>query len=150
MLGASGGGPQDVETMAKVLVAIGEGADIYAVPPFADGINWWHPMPFLLRHIVEDLRILYQEAVAGQPGDGAPDHAALSRWICTQTVLGEALIAAAKAITDVGDRRLLTLRGYMVPEGYIEGDESFGRRQPGDPPGFQRALVGNAHLRGES
>ncbi len=151
LLGASGATPDDVDTMAAVLSSIAGGASLYEMPAGGAHVEWWHSMPFLLRHIAEDLRVFYQEAVAVRPGQGpAPDHVALTHWVFTETVLGEALSGVGKAITDAGDRRLLTLRGYIIPEGYVEGDESFGKRQAGDPPGFQRALVGNALLRGET
>ena len=151
LIGASGGGADDVDTMAGILTEIVNGGSLFELPAAATHVAWWHSMPLLLRHIAEDLRVFYQEAVAVRPGEGpAPDHVALTRWIFTETVLGETLLGVGKAITATGDRRLLTLRGYIIPEGYVAGDESFGKRQPGDPPGFQRALVGNALLRGET
>ncbi|MBT6274278.1 MAG: hypothetical protein HOI95_09110 [Chromatiales bacterium] len=149
MMGASGIVPDDIETMAKLLAHVADGGDLHQLPSWATHIEWWHPMPLLLRHIVDDVRILYQEAVAAQPGSDAPDHQALTRWIFKDMVFGDVLTGIADTITAAGDRRLLTLRGYLIPEGYVPGDESFGRRQLSDPPGFQRALVGNKLLRGE-
>lgn len=151
LLGGSGASPEDVDAMATLLARIAEGAALNEVPdgPAMD-VKWWHPMPFLLRHVADDMRVFYQEAVAGQPGEGAPDHNQLTSWIFEQTVFGEVLVDIGRKITAVGDRRLLTLRGYLIPEGRFEGDESFGRRQEGDPPGFMRAMVGNKYLRGEA
>jgi len=150
LLGGSGGGPDDVDAMASVLTYVAEGGELRELPVSAAEVEWWHPMPLLLRHLVEDLRVLYQEAANSRPGEGPPpDHAALTAWLFRETVLGEVLTRVGEAITATGDRRLLTLRGYIIPEGYVDGDESFGKRQPGDPPGFLRALRGNAFLRGE-
>jgi hypothetical protein len=149
LLGASGGGVDDVEAMASILCAVADGAPLDSIPSAQTNVSWWHPMPFLMRHLADDLRIMYHEAVAAQPGD-TPSHAALTHWIFTSMVLGEVLTKVGEQITAMGDRRLLTLRGYLIPEGYVEGDESFGRRQPDDPPGFLRALAGNKYLRGEA
>ncbi len=150
LLGASGGTHDDVDKMATLLVQITEGASLHELPEGpAETVDWWHPMPFLMRHLADDLRVLYHEAVASQPGQDTPDHDTLTRWIFDETVFGEVLLKVADAITSEGDRRLLTLRGYLIPEGRFAGDESFGRRQPGDPPGFMRAVVGNKFLRGE-
>ena len=82
-------------------------------------------------------------------GSGQPTHRELTPWIFSQTVLGETLTKVGETITATGERRLLTLRGYII-QGFVSGDESFGRRQPGDPPGFQRAVAGNRYLRGEA
>lgn len=149
LFGASGAEIGDVESVAALLAAIAEGAALDTIPSSLQSIQWSHPMPFLLRHAADDLRTFYQEAVAARPGADAPSHATLTHWIFNQTVLGEALTKVADAITATGERRLLTLRGYLIPEGYVEGDESFGMRQPGDPEGFLRAVRGNAYLRGE-
>lgn len=150
LLGASGGAHDDVDRMATILVQVAEGASLHEIPEGSGrSVDWWHPMPFLLRHLADDLRILYHEAVASRPGEHAPDHDTLTHWIFDETVLGEVLLKVAEAITAAGERRLLTLRGYLIPEGRFAGDESFGRRQPGDPPGFMRAVVGNKYLRGE-
>ena len=149
LLGASGGGVEDIDAMASILGAIAEGAPMNEIPSSAAHVDWAHPMPLLLRHIADDLRIVYHEAVAAQPGEAPPDHRALTVWLFSQTVFGEVLTAVGEAITAVGDRRLLTLRGYLIPEGFFAGDESFGRRQAQDPPGFLRAVAANEFLRGE-
>ena len=79
-------------------------------------------MPYLLRHIAQDLRSYYQEAVVAQPGalaaGQAPSHRALNDWIFKQTVLGEAIIEAGRRLTETGDPRLRVLRFWTVPEGY--------------------------------
>ncbi len=154
LIGASGGSIETLDAIAAVLAYVADGGDVHQLPT-ADGdgqpidVAWWHTMPFLLRHLAEDLRIHYQEAIAAQPGSGQPTHRELTQWIFSQTVLGETLTKVGETITATGERRLLTLRGYIIPEGFVAGDESFGRRQPGDPPGFQRAVAGNRYLRGE-
>ena len=154
LIGASGGSTETLDAIAAVLAYVADGGDVHQLPKTdGDGqpidVAWWHTMPFLLRHLAEDLRIHYQEAVAAQPGGGQPTHRELTQWIFSQTVLGETLTKVGETITATGERRLLTLRGHIIPEGFVAGDESFGRRQPGDPPGFQRAVAGNRYLRGE-
>ena len=87
--------PTHAETLAAVLAAVAEGAELDRVPDAGAGVAWGHPMPYLLRHIAQDLRSYYQEAVVAQPGalaaGQAPSHRALNNWIFTQTVLGEAI-----------------------------------------------------------
>ena len=48
-------------------------------------------MPLLIRHLADDLRTFYHEAVASQPGAGAPNHDELSRWLFDTTALGDAI-----------------------------------------------------------
>ena len=38
-------------------------------------------MPLLVRHMADELRTFYHEAITAQPGPGAPNHAALNDWI---------------------------------------------------------------------
>ena len=150
LFGASGAKPEQVDTLGIVMSRIAEGGPLFELPPEARAIDWLHPMPLLLRHIADDLRTFYHESVAAKPGKNAPTHDALNEWIFGQTVFGLVLSKVAEVITAAGDRRLLTLRGYLIPEGYVPGDESFGRRQEGDPPGFLRAVAANQLLRGET
>ena len=114
--------PTHAETLAAVLAAVAEGAELDRVPDAGAGVAWGHPMPYLLRHIAQDLRSYYQEAVVAQPGalaaGQAPSHRALNNWIFQQTALGEAIIEAGRRLTETGDPRLRVLRFWTVPEGY--------------------------------
>ncbi len=130
-----------VETLVSVLSAVAEGASIDAIPEIDEAsineVAWSHQMPFLLRHIVQDLRCYYQEAVAAQPGalSGAlpagqsPSHHALNDWFFNDTVLGEAIIEVGRRLTEAGDPRLRILRGWIVPEGYWPDGNTWGVAQ---------------------
>ena len=82
-------------------------------------------MPLLVRHLADDLRTYYHEAIAAQPGPGAPNHDALNEWIFGGTALGETLQAVADHLTtlDTGMARLV--RGLLVPEGHYRGGSAF-------------------------
>ena len=83
-------------------------------------------MPLLVRHIADDLRSFYHEAIAAQPGDPAPDHDALNRWIFGETVLGEALLVVADGLTKASDLPMAQLvRGLLIPEGHYRGGSAF-------------------------
>ena len=148
LIGASGATADEVETMAQLLGAIADSHNPLTLPPETEHLDWSYPMPYLIRHVADDVRILYHEAVAAQPGRGAPDHAAFNTWLFSETVLGEVLGAIGKSLIEVGDRRLLRLRGWLIPEGFVEGDESFGPREPGIR-GFEGAISAMRYLRGE-
>ena len=79
----------------------------------------------LIRHMADDLRTFYHEAIAAQPGPGAPNHAALSEWIFSGTALGEAMLAIADHLTEVDDTRYYMVRGFMIPEGHYKGGSAF-------------------------
>ena len=64
-------------------------------------------------------------------------------------MLGETLTAIGKSLAAIGDPRLLRLRGWLIPEGFVEGDESFGPREPGTR-GFEGAIEAMRYLRGET
>lgn len=149
LIGASGGGADDIEIMARLLGAIADGHNVLELPDVAAEVEWSHLMPYLCRHVADDLRVLYQEAIASQPGRVVPDHEALSTWIFAETVLGEVIQQLGKAYIATGDDRLTLLRGWTIPEGYVEGgEESFGRRTPGTQ-GFEGAIKSMQYLRGE-
>ena len=148
LIGASGGSADDIETMARLLGAIADGHSVLELPDVAAGVEWTHRMPYLCRHVADDVRVLYQEAIASQPGRVAPDHDALSTWIFAETVLGEVIQEIGKAYLATGDQRLKLLRGWTIPEGHVEGDESFGTRDP-STRGFEGAIGTMAYLRGE-
>ena len=86
-------------------------------------------MPLLIRHLVDDLRTFYHEAVAAQPGDNTPNHEALNDWIFSSTALGDGILLGWKAIahhlTLAGDGASLMTRGLLVPEGYLAGAAAF-------------------------
>lgn len=145
LFGGSGASPDQVDQVAAALVAVAESGDVYGVP---DGdIEWAHPMPLLLRHLAEDLRGFYHEAIAAQPGDRAPDHDALNDWIFGETdgaatdsehtvsertesehtVFGETLLTIGDQLTTAGDDDPMALfvRGFLIPEGRYKGISSF-------------------------
>ncbi len=149
LIGASGAIADEIESVARLLGAIADGHNPLVLPLETDAVSWSYPMPYLIRHVADDLRILYHEAVASQPGRHAPDHAALSTWIFAETVFGETLTAIGESLTAVGDPRLLRLRGWLIPEGFVAGDESFGPREP-STRGFEGAIEAMRYLRGET
>lgn len=142
LLGASGAGVDDIPVLVSLLGGVADGADPLELPDGCDSVEWTYDMPFLLRHAVDDLRVVYHEAVAARPGPTPPDHNALSHWIMDETVLGEALTAIAHSLTAVGDKRLLILRGFIIPEGHFEGDHTFGT-------GHRDPVATMAYLRGD-
>jgi hypothetical protein len=91
-----------------------------------DDVAWAFETPLLLRHIADDLRTFYHEAIAAQPGDTAPDHDALNQWIFGETVLGEALLSVADGLTKASDSPMAQLvRGLLIPEGHYRGGSAF-------------------------
>ena len=123
LFGATGAAPDQFEALARAFGAIADGGDVANAP--AGDIDWAFPMPLLVRHMADDLRTLYHEAIAAQPGPGAPNHAALNDWIFGGTALGEALQAIADHLTDHGEPMDLLVRGFMIPEGYYKGGSAF-------------------------
>ena len=81
-------------------------------------------MPLLVLHLVNDLRTFYYEAVAAQPGDGAPNHEALNDWSFSGIALGDGIKAIAQHLTDAGDGASSGTRGFLVPNGYLAGGGS--------------------------
>ncbi|WP_395159043.1 hypothetical protein, partial [Ilumatobacter sp.] len=53
--------------------------------------EWAYDMPLPVRHLADDLRTFYHEAIAAQPGSAAPNHDALNDWIFGGTALGNTL-----------------------------------------------------------
>lgn len=125
LFGLSGAAVGQVVPLASALSYVAESGDVYA--ELDADIEWKHEMPFLLRHMAEDLRCFYHEAVAAQPGDTPPDHEALNTWIFGQTVLGEVLIALADHLTAAAaaDDAAALIRNFIVPEGHYRGLSSF-------------------------
>ena len=125
LFGLSGTSPDGVDDVAMVLATVAESGNITDQPD-AD-IDWAHPMPFLLRHLADDLRSFYHEAIAAQPGDTPPNHDALTAWIFGETVLGEVLLAIGDHLTTAGDANPMALlvRNLMIPEGHYRGIANF-------------------------
>jgi len=127
LFGISGAREDQVDELARVFAAIAETGDVTS-EPVTDEISWAFEMPLLLRHIADDLRTFYHEAIAAQPGGNAPDHDALSRWIFSETVLGETLVLVADGLTKVPNSPMAQLvRGLLIPEGHYRGGSAFSK-----------------------
>lgn len=128
LFGASGAGDDDVLTVADALVAMAESGDVHTSPPTGGTTEEWRfEMPLLIRHLADDLRTFYHEALAGQPGPGAPNHDALNDWIFGGTALGELLLELADRLTDDGGGMAALVRGFLIPDGHYRGGTSFPR-----------------------
>ena len=125
-VGISGARPEQIDAVTSFVLACAEGAGFSEPPAAASGPQWSHPMPILLRHVVEDLRAFYQEAVAARPGQRPPTQHEMHSWIFNDTALGQALIEIGRRIADVGDRPLLMMRGFIIPEGFWMDGPSWG------------------------
>ncbi len=132
--GMSGATPAELDAVAAFVIACAEGAGFAEIPPAAEGPNWIHAMPILLRYVVEDLRAFYQEAVISRPGPDAPSHHALHSWIFEQTALGQALIQIGHRLAAAGEPRLLPMRGFIIPEGFWQGEVTWGKPPSGENP----------------
>lgn len=133
LMGGSGARPEEIETLVAVLAAVAEGAALDAIPEAGAEISWSYTMPFLVRHIAQDVRSFYTEALAAQPGSGGtPSHRALNDWIFTETVLGEVLLEVGRRLTETDDDRLRILRGWLIPEGYWPDASTWGLSSSGD------------------
>lgn len=122
LFGVTGVEPDQVELVAKAVGEIADQGNVSDLP--AADVTWQFEMPLLIRHLVDDLRTFYHEAVAAQPGDNVPNHEALNDWIFGGTALGDAIQAIAQHLTRAGDVGSLMTRGFLVPEGYLEGGGS--------------------------
>jgi len=123
LFGASGAGPDQVDQLAQVLGNMADSGEVTRVPD-AD-IDWAFPMPLLIRHLADDLRTFYHEAIAAQPGSGAPNHDALNNWIFGGTALGEVLQAIGEHLTTQNEPMHLLVRGFLIPEGHYKGGSAF-------------------------
>ena len=123
LFGATGATPDQVDDVAKAVGVIADGGDLDDPPDV--GIDWAFAMPVLVRHLADDLRTFYHEAIAAQPGPQAPNHEALTQWIFEMTVLGEALTAIADHLTELGTPRARLIRGFLIPEGHYRGGSAF-------------------------
>jgi hypothetical protein len=119
LFGVTGASPDQVDAVARALVAVAESGDLAQAP--ASDVAWQFEMPLLVRHLADDLRTYYHEALAAQPGSGSPDHNALNDWIFGQTALGDVLQAIAGHLTADGTPMALLVRKLLIPEGRLEG-----------------------------
>ncbi len=115
IFGVTGAGADQVDEVARALGGIADTGDLEAVPP--GDVDWAFDMPLLVRHLAEDLRTFYHEAVAAQPGPNAPNHAALNDWIFGGTALGDTLQQVGHHLTAADDFILTMVRGLTIPEG---------------------------------
>ena len=122
LFGLSGAGPDGIDDVVTVLAEVAESGNVTELPD--TDTDWAHPMPFLLRHLAEDLRSFYHEGIAAQPGDTPPNHDALNRWIFGETVLGEVLLTIGDHLSTAGDADPMALvtRNLMIPAGHFETD----------------------------
>ncbi len=133
LFGASGAGPDDVDAVVEALLAVAESGDVESPPP--GDVEWAHPMPLLVRHLVDDLRGVIHEALASQPGP-SPDHDELSEWIFGGTAFGELLLTLGDHLTAASDAAPMAglVRGFVIPEGHYRGLSNF----EGIPGGYRR------------
>lgn len=112
-------GADDVDDVVRALAAAAD--DTTNMPPG----DWAFDMPLLIRHLADDLRTFYHEAIAAQPGSAAPNHDALNEWIFGGTALGDTLQAVANQLTDADDPTSRLVRGLLIPEGHFRGGSAF-------------------------
>lgn len=134
--GMSGATVDEIEQVVSfaIAIAVAEGFGFEQVPGVASGPNWRHPMPMLVRFVAEDLRAFYQEAVTSEAGSRPPSQRDMHTWIFEETALGRLLKQIAQQITDHDDPRLRLMRGFIIPEGFWEGDRAFGGVPAGMSP----------------
>lgn len=126
LFGVSGAGPEQVDDVARALAWVAEADSITEPPPSGDAvITWTFEMPLLVRHLADDLRTFYHEAIAAQPGASAPNHDALNDWIFGGTALGDTLLAVADRLTAADDPLASLVRGLLIPEGRYRGEATF-------------------------
>lgn len=125
LFGASGADVDGVDGVVDALMHVAETGDVTSSPP--GETDWAFDMPVLIRHLADDLRTFYHEAIAAQPGSSVPDHDALNDWIFGGTALGEALLAVADRLTDAADDNPMAqlVRGLLIPEGRYRGESTF-------------------------
>jgi hypothetical protein len=124
LFGVTGATPDQVDDVARALGSIADSANLTDAPE--SSVEWAFEMPILVRHLADDLRTLYHEAIAAQPGPTAPNHDALNQWIFSGTALGDTLQQIAHHFTAASaNNPIMTLvRGFIIPEGHYDaGDE---------------------------
>lgn len=128
LFGASGAEPDQIESVARALGQIADSGNVTDAPD--EDVTWTFDMPLLVRHLADDLRTFYHEAIASQPGPGAPSHNALNDWIfgtenTHATALGATLLEIAEHLTNDKRPASLIVRGWMIPEGRFHGGSAF-------------------------
>lgn len=123
LFGVTGATVDQVDLVAQALAGIAESGNLTQAPEL--GIEWAFEMPLLVRHLADDLRTFYHEAIAAQPGPGAPNHDALNAWIFAGTALGDALQAIGQHLTEDASPYALLVRGLLIPEGHFDGGSAF-------------------------
>lgn len=123
LFGVSGAAPDQVDDVARALVSIVDAESLDAAP--TGDVNWAFDMPLLTRHLADDLRTFYHEAIASQPGSNAPTHDALNDWIFGGTALGDTLQAVADRLTTEDSPMASLVRGLLIPEGRYRGGSAF-------------------------
>ena len=123
LFGASGALPDEIDAVVDALAHIAESGDLEALPP--GDVQWAHDMPMLIRHIVDDIRTVYHEAIASQPGSSAPNHDALNVLSFGGTALGDCLIEIADQLTGLDHPHAHLVRGLTIPEGHYRGGRAF-------------------------
>ena len=126
LFGATGAGPDQVQQVGAALASIAESGNVTELPS-VDGetIEWAFDMPVLIRHLADDLRTYYHEAVAAQPGPAAPNHDVWNEWIFDGTALGETLQAVADHLTAADNPMASLVRGLLIPEGHYKSGSAF-------------------------
>lgn len=127
LFGATGAAPDQVAVVARMLAAVVDLDEITDLPQVEGGndVDWAFEMPLLIRHLADDLRTHYHEALAAQPGGGSPNHDALNAWIFGGTALGDTLQAVADRLTVADDPMASLVRGLLIPEGHYQGGSAF-------------------------
>ena len=133
-IGMSGARPEEIEQLVSFVLSVADGSGFNEIPSVAHGPTWIHPMPMLIRFVVEDLRAYYQEAVASDTDMSPPTQQDMHSWIFQETALGRVLKQIAQQITDGDDPRLMFVRGLIIPEGFWEEGPTFGGPPPGENP----------------
>lgn len=113
--GVTGASIDELDQVAVALLGLAETASFAELP---EGAEWAFDMPLLARHLASDMRMFYQEALAAQPGNGAPTHDAINQWIFGTTVLGEVLQLAANRALESDDGATRLIKFLMIPEGH--------------------------------
>lgn len=123
--GLSGAAPDQIDEAVAALAAVAETGDLDTTP--AGDVEWSHEMPFLLRHLADDVRSVYHEAIASQPGETPPNHDALNEWIFGETALGEVLLTIADHLSAAADENPFAplIRNFIIPEGHYRGMANF-------------------------
>lgn len=147
-VGISGARPDEIDKVVSFVVAIAEGSGFKEIPTSAQGPKWNHPLPMLVRFVVEDLRAFYQEAVTSQPGTSPPSQHDMHSWIFDKTALGRAIIQIGHQIAADDEQRLKMIRGLIVPEGFWKDGVSWGQAPPGEER-INFIIRSRAYLAGE-